>query len=285
MLEGHALDQLRKLPDESFDACITSPPYWKQRDYKHARQVGQEKTPDQFIATLVEIFREVRRVLLPHGVLWMNLGDSYWRKQLVGIPWRTALSLQSDGWILRSEIIWHKLGGTPEAVHDRPSRNHEHIFLLSKNKTYFYDYNAILVPHSNPWAIDCIKKAQETGQTARPRSNPFSKEERQAKGTKGITRAEYGALMNPLGKNMRTVWPVKPAWCKEAHYAVYPSLLIEPCVRATPPEAVILDPFAGSGTTGVVALQNGRGFVGIELVPESAAIARTKLENVLNQGS
>jgi DNA modification methylase len=231
---------------------------------------------------MVQIFRSVRNTLKPDGSLWLNLGDTYWKKELIGIPWRVAFALQADGWKLRCEVIWHKPSSVPEPVKDRPSRNHETIFLLTKKTSYYYDYNSILVPHTNPWAIDCIKKAQEAGHTERPRINLFNKEERHAKGQKGVTRKEYGALMNPNGKNKRTVWSVNPIKSKATHYAMYPEDLIVDCVKAScPPDGIVLDPFAGSGTTGSVALKNGRGFVGIELIPDSAAQTEAKLAALL----
>jgi DNA modification methylase len=281
IITGEALDSLKNIPDEIIDTCVTSPPYWKHRDYGDPRQLGQERTWQEYVTKIVAIFREVRRTIKKTGALWLNLGDTYWKKQLIGIPWRVAFALQEDGWILRSEIIWHKPSSVPEPVKDRPSRNHETIFLLTKSHKYYYDYDSILVPHTNPWAIDCIKKAQEAGHTDRPRINLFNKEERHKKGMKGVSRKEYGALMNPNGKNKRTVWSVNPIKSKESHYAMYPEELIVDCVKATcPPDGLVLDPFSGSGTTGSVALKNSRGFVGIELIPESVAIAEAKLAEI-----
>jgi DNA modification methylase len=280
VLRGSALDILRDLVGP-VHTTVTSPPYWKLLDYLHPGQLGQEDTPESYIENLCLVFDEVKRITEPDGTLWVNIGDTYRDKQLTGIPWLLAFAMKKRGWLLRSDIIWCKPSSKPEPCKDRPSRNHEYLFLFAKGKKYFYDYEAILEPHTNPWAIDCIKKAQETGQTARPRSNPFSKEERRAKGTKGITRAEYGALMNPKGKNKRSVWTVMPAWDKRNHFALFPEALIKPCILAGCPKGGwVLDPFCGSGTSGKVSLENGRNFIGIELVDASADLADEALRNV-----
>ena len=280
VLRGSALDILRELVGP-VNMTVTSPPYWRLRDYKHPQQLGQEETPKAYIENLCLIFDEVKRITEPDGTLWINIDDTYRDKQLTGIPWMLAFAMKQRGWLWRAHIVWHKLGGKPEPCKDRPSRNHETILLFSKGKHYFYDYDAILEPHTNPWAIDCIKKAQESGQTERPRSNPFSKEERRAKGTKGITRAEYGVLMNPKGKNKRSVWAIKTAWDKRNHFAIFPDDLVKPCILAGCPQGGwVLDPFCGSGTSGKVALENGRNFIGIELVDASADLADETLKNI-----
>lgn len=280
LLQGDALTILRQLPERSFDCCITSPPYYRQRDYRHPRQIGQEKTPEEFINRLVDIFMEVHRVLVPSGTLWLVLDDSYWKKRLQGIPWRVVLKLQEKGWWLRADNIWSKRSTTTEPVKDRTTRSHEYVFLLSKQRNYFYDYESVLEPHTNPWAIDCIKKAQAIGHTGRPRSNPFDKEGRRANGSHGITRAEYGALMNPNGKNKRSVWTVNTERFRGDHSSVFPEALIEPCVRAgCPTGGRILDPFCGTGTTGVVALTHQRRFVGIELIESTLAVAKARIQS------
>lgn len=279
VLTGDAETVLAKLPPRLCRTCITSPPYYRQRNYGHSGQIGQERTPELYISRLADMFDLVHRVLKDDGTLWVVIDDTYFRKQLLGIPWRLAFELQRRGWFWRSEIVWHK-ATTPEAARDRPTRAHESVLLFSKRRAgYFYDYEAILEPHTNPWAIDCIKKAQESGHTERPRSNPFSKEERRRKGTKGITRAEYGALMNPNGKNKRDVWDITTEKYAGAHAAVMPLKLAETCVLAgSSPGDVVLDPFCGTGTSGVAALKNCRRFLGIDLVPSFVDIARQRLE-------
>jgi site-specific DNA-methyltransferase (cytosine-N4-specific) len=253
---GDALQVLSSLPENKFQTAVTSPPYWGLRDYEMPGQIGSEEKVDDYIEKLVKIFRELRRVLRENGTFWLNIGDSYtsggrtWRapdrknparamgyraptpdglkpKELVGVPWRLAFALQSDGWYLRSEIIWYKTNPHPESVKDRPTRAHEIIFLLSKNEEYYYDY-------------ECI----------------------QEKGVNGNFR------------NKRTVWPVQSEPVKEAHFATFPKKLIEPCILAgSKPGDFVLDPFFGSGTTGLVAALNGRNFIGIELKTEYIDIA------------
>ena len=198
------------------------------------------------------------------------------------MPWRLAFELQRRGWFWRSEIVWAK-ASTPEACKDRPTRAHESVLLFSKRRArYFYDYQAILEPHNNPWAIDCIKKAQESGLTGRPQNDPFlSKEERRIRGAKGITRAEYGALMNPNGKNKRDVWHIPSEKFKGLHSAVMQVPLAETCVLAgSMPGDVVVDPFCGAGTTGVAALKHGRKFVGIDLLPRFVRMATDRLTEV-----
>ena len=280
VVEGEALATLSAMRSSSVDTCVTSPPYWKQKDYKHAQQLGQEKTPEEFVDKLRQVFREVLRVLKPDGTLWLNLDDTYRDKQLLGIPWRLALAMQEDGWILRSEIIWDKRGTCPEPVRDRPTRNHEPVYLFSKSKKYFFDMDAVREPHDNPWAIDCIKKAQETGAVRPENYNAFDREQRLAKGQKGITRAQYGAMMNPLGKPPRTVWTITTQKRKEAHFATFPDELARRCILAGCPEGgLVLDPFCGRATTGLAAIQQRRKFLGVELVQASASLARRCLQN------
>jgi len=278
VIEGDALDTLKRMKPASIDTCITSPPYWKQKNYKHEHQLGQEKTPEEFVDKLRQVFREVKRVLKPTGSLWLSIDDTYRNKQLLGIPWRLALAMQEDGWVLRSEIIWDKRGTCPEPVRDRPTRNHEPVYLFSKSKNYHFDMDAVREPHDNPWAIDCIKKAQETGATRPENYNAFDREQRLAKGQKGITRAQYGAMMNPLGKPPRTVWTITTQKRKEAHFASFPDELARKCLAAGCAKGgVVLDPFCGRGTAGLAAIELGRKFIGIELVTANATLARRSL--------
>ena len=257
---GDALAVLRELPSHACQLAITSPPYWGLRDYAHPGQIGSEDDVNEYIARLVEIFHEMRRVLADDGTFWLNIGDCYtsggrtWRgpdrknparamsyraptpeglkpKDLVGVPWRLAMALQADGWYLRSEIIWHKPNAHPESVKDRPSHVHEHLFLLSKCEHYYYDNEGI---------------------------------------------SEKG--LNGKLRNKRSVWTVPTEPLNEAHFATYPPALIEPCILAgSRPGDYVLDPFFGSGTTGLVAQRHGRLFVGIELLSEYIEIAKKRL--------
>ncbi len=259
--QGDCLDLLREMPDESVQCCVTSPPYFGLRDYGVGGQLGLESTPDDYVAKMVEVFREVRRVLRDDGTLWLNLGDSYGKgKQLQGIPWRVAFALQADGWILRQDIIWHKPCVMPESVRDRCTKSHEYIFLLSKSKKYYYDSDAVKEPATS--------KPHAMGNKTKPR-----------KGMGGL--ANIGNPNRIVGldgkRNRRSVWTVAPKPFKGAHFATFPPDLIEPCILAGCPKGgTVLDPFGGSGTVGMVAKKHGRDAVLIELNPEYVEIARQR---------
>tara|TARA_R110002153_G_scaffold66396_9_gene177526 strand:- start:201 stop:1082 length:882 start_codon:yes stop_codon:yes gene_type:complete len=283
-------DGLSKIDDKSIQTCITSPPYWGLRDYGMPDQLGLTKSPLEYVDQLVEVFREVRRTLKDDGTLWLNLGDSYngsgatggkgkshtnagakgrpdnragfgglKQKDLVGFPWRVALALQADGWYLRSDIIWSKPNPMPESVKDRPTKAHEYVFLLTKSKKYKYDNEAIM---------EETKGASGGG---------FSKKYAEAQLNHGAMKLDRPADTGK--KNKRSVWTITPKPFKGAHFAVMPEALVEPCLLAGSGEGdLVLDPFAGSGTVGVVAKRHGRQFVGIELNPEYAALAAQRIE-------
>ena len=258
---GDALTVLRSMPAGEVQTCITSPPYYGLRDYGHDGQIGLEETPDAYVAQLVEVFREVPRVLREDGTLWLNLGDRYGAgKQLSGMPWRVAFALQADGWILRQDIIWHKPNPMPESVRDRCTKAHEYLFLLAKRDRYYYD-------------ADAIKEAAQ-GRSKWP----------------GVGGKKYGSSGDPKhqtksGKetkpkqkrNRRSVWTVAPQPYRWGHFATYPPDLVRPCVLAgSPVGGLVLDPFVGSGTTGEAAVGLRREFVGIELNPDYADMARMR---------
>ena len=310
---GDALEVLRGLPDQSIHCCVTSPPYWGLRDYGVEGQLGLEKAPEEYVERLVGIFKEVRRVLRDDGTLWLNLGDSYASspasggskssglnakraddgsladdnksqgitptakytrppglkpKDLIGIPWRVAFALQADGWWLRSDIIWAKPNPMPESVRDRPTKAHEYIFLLSKNAQYFYDADAIREPMTSDgkgglWGAD-----RSSGATA----------DEYHIGAHGKEPWTGERNVNSNGRNKRTVWTVTTKPFKEAHFAVFPPDLIRPCVLAgCPPGGTVLDPFFGAGTAGLVAKQEGRGYIGIDLNAEYVEMARRRI--------
>jgi len=305
---GDCLQTLRSMPSESVNTCVTSPPYFGLRDYGHDGQIGLEQTPDEFVAKLVEVFREVRRVLRGDGTLWLNLGDSYGSaggnthagfnaryhgtqsvedkqgraldgvtdrtvstglpaKNLIGIPWRVAFALQADGWTLRQDIIWHKPNPMPESVKDRCTKAHEYIFLLSKGPRYYFDSEAI----SEPLAPSSIPRPQQNidGQVGTTRAHAGGK-------TNGNLKAQGN--LETGKRNRRSVWTVSTKPFKGAHFATFPPDLIEPCVLAgSPPGGVVLDPFGGSGTTGLVADRHGRDAILCELNPAYAAMARERI--------
>jgi|694.fasta_scaffold24121_9 DNA modification methylase len=290
ILNGDVRQALASLPDQSVQTVITSPPYWGLRDYGTTGQLGQEDTPYEFVENLVEIFRDVKRVLKDDGTVWLNLGDSYVgtghkgehkdpkysngrngqttalnnkvdglkSKDLIGIPWRVAFALQEDGWYLRQDIIWAKPNPMPESVKDRCTKSHEYIFLLSKKPKYFFDHVAMKEP--------------ATTKNGKPRQFGASNQV-------GTLRNDEGRVFEDTGlRNKRDVWFVSTKPYKGAHFAVYPTALIEPCVLAgSRPNDTVLDIFSGSGTTGVVALQNNRNYIGIEINKDYAELSEQRL--------
>ena len=281
ILRGDVRDVLPTLDAESVQCVVTSPPYWGLRDYGVKGQIGLEPTPEDYVQTLVAVFREVRRVLRDDGTVWLNLGDSFHNKQLTGIPWRVAFALQADGWYLRSDIIWAKgvsfcpaYSGSvmPESVTDRPTKSYEYLFLLTKSARYYYDADAVREPLSE----------QAAGRdSARPLGNKNAAARRVTKLTGGMS-VEATTIQLQTGRNLRSVWTINTQPYSAAHFATFPTALVEPCVKAGSKTGdLILDPFAGSGTVGCVALKLGRAFVGIELNPEYCTLARNSIDGPL----
>jgi len=306
ILTGDALEQLKTIESGVVNTCVTSPPYYGLRDYGVDGQIGLEETPEQYISKLVAVFREVRRVLRDDGTLWVNIGDSYAReggtgkkdrhwdgrekdvgkemngfrllaheiglkpKDLIGIPWMLAFALRADGWYLRQDIIWAKPNPMPESVKDRCTKSHEYIFLLSKSKQYYYDADSIKEPVSEL----SLKRAEYGWDCDRPSTKNASL------GGEGIHTDKMGTrFVNPDGRNKRSVWTIAVNGFKEAHFATFPQALIEPCILAGAPfDGLVLDPFTGSGTTAVTALQNGRNFIGVELNPKYVTMAQKRIK-------
>ncbi len=378
--QGHVLDLLQAMPTESVQCVVTSPPYWGLRDYKIKGQLGLEKTPEEYVGKMTEVFNEVRRVLRDDGTLWLNMGDCYsgnhttydgkdskWQhgkgnnrresgrritgqnlktKDLVGMPWRLAFSLQADGWYLRSDIIWAKPNPMPESVTDRPTKAHEYLFLMTKSARYYFDQEAVKEPNLESGRKRLLSSPVKLGgrKNSEREDRPFS-----------------GVEMNrAVGRNLRTVWTIPTQPFPEAHFATYPEKLVEPCILAGTSErgccakcgdpqeriveresygkkdyegkhlatdsnaagrrilagvraareaggdhdnpfpapktvgwsstcscqsdtnpCLVLDPFCGSGTTGVVALKLGRRFIGLELQPDYIKIADKRIGGVM----
>ena len=268
IISGNALDKLKEIPEQSIHTCITSPPYFNLRNYGHKDQLGLESSSEEFIQNLVNVFSQVKRVLRDDGTLWLNMGDTWDKnKQLLGIPWRTALALQQDGWVLRSDIIWNKPAVMPSSVRDRVTNCHEYIFLLSKNKKYYYDNESI--------------KEDSTFKNSKGefRPNGMASIGKKNASKEGFEiRSGLSNMKEQPKRNKRSVWTITNKPFKDAHFAVFPPDLIEPCVLAGCPEdGTILDPFAGSGTTGVVAQKHNRNAVLVELNEEYLKIARKRL--------
>jgi DNA modification methylase len=309
VLTGDCRETLKTLPDGSVHCCVTSPPYFGLRDYGHDGQIGLEQTPTEFVEQLVSVFREVKRVLRDDGTLWLNLGDSYAndtfgrggdskkqisnrgtehtlteaqryrgipsgckRKDLIGIPWRVAFALQADGWYLRQDIIWHKPNPMPESVTDRCTKAHEYIFLLSKSARYFYDAEAVEEPASENPVSAARRNRADYGSVGH-------------NGIKGSRYGQSGMGSNADHKgetrNRRSVWTVNTKPYRGAHFATFPPDLIRPCIVAgCPASGTVLDPFGGSGTTGQVAMEEGRNAILCELNPEYVNLIDQRLGEV-----
>lgn len=312
VIVGDALEVLKTLPDSMVHCVITSPPYWGLRDYGVDGQLGTEKTVDQYISRLVEIFREVHRVMRDDATLWLNLGDTYHKKELTGVPWRVALALQAQGWMLRSDIIWHKPNAMPSSVKDRPTTTHEYIFLLTKSPNYYYD-------------ADSVRSPAYTGKTLRTVWTHTTKPFRGAHfatfppdlilpcvlagtsviGCCGVCGTQYKAIVDrgvpdtayqkacggdSLGtytkgatKNYHGAKAQDPAATKARILASLTKRKLSgwelpcACLPKYSPASIVLDPFIGSGTTGMVAYENYRSFIGIEINPQYAAEAERRI--------
>jgi DNA modification methylase len=298
ILFGDCRETLKEF-DEKARVCVTSPPYYGLRNYgDEENQIGQENTPEEYIQGMVEVFREVRECLTDDGTLWLNMGDSYYNyrpgkgqalvkqtvantkqdlpdkcarrgnkldglkeKDLIGIPWMLAFALRADGWYLRQDIIWHKPNPMPESVRDRCTKSHEYIFLLSKNKRYYYDNEAIKEPAKDWGTRDRTKgKYHNKGTGLQPHS--------------GLSKS-YPT------KNKRSVWSVTNKPYRGSHFATFPPDLIEPCIKAGSEEGdIVLDPFMGSGTTAMVAKDLGRDYIGCELHEEYGNLIQDRLPSV-----
>lgn len=319
IIVADARDGLTRLADQSAQCVVTSPPYWALRDYGVPGQIGLESTIDEFVAALSTVFRDVWRVLRDDGTLWLNLGDTYNSNQvggfdtngdggdrkraaatpiiartrpknLLGVPWRVAFALQADGWYLRSDIIWHKPNPMPESVTDRPTRAHEYLFLLTKRERYYYDSDAIRTPAlDDPRGPGLHNGYAPPGQLphggalrdgVKHRSDKQRGHSRRHAGFDARWDAMSRAEQLARGANKRTVWTIATQGFSGGHFAVFPEALVEPCLLAGSRSGdLVVDPFAGSGTVGVVALRHGRRFVGIEISPEYAEIARQRITN------
>ena len=330
------MEVLKPFKTESINCCVTSPPYYGLRDYGVDGQIGLEETPEQYIQKMVEVFREVKRVLRDDGTLWVNIGDSYLgtggnrkcessnktfndiqkhnprdgryernkamktngikAKDLIGIPWMLAFALRADGWYLRQDIIWHKPNPMPESVKDRCTKSHEYIFLLSKSRKYYFDYEAIMEPcvsdkgnnksfrgggaYTNNQSFDNSSPAERKTHGNKPNTRYGGK--KYTKNPDIFFRTKSGNLYEskPL-RNKRNVWTVSTKGYKGAHYATFPPDLIEPCILAGCPEGgTVLDPFGGSGTVGVVAKKHNRDYVLIDISPDYCELSRDRIAKI-----
>ena len=311
VLVGDCTASMRDLPDQLINTCITSPPYYGLRDYDHPDQIGQEQTPQEYVDRLVEVFREVRRIMRDDGTLWVNLGDSYYNyrpgkgqslvkqtlgvhknsevrdcpkrankfkeykeKDLMGMPWRVAFALQADGWYLRQDIIWSKTNPMPESVKDRCTKAHEYIFLFSKKKHYYFDQESIK-EDAKESTIERHKRAV-SNDTKYGKAAPGQKKQ-----SLSNARTNDKDREPPKKANKKSVWEVATKSYTGAHFAVYSPELILPCVLAGCPEnGTVFDPFGGSGTTAAVAVAYGRNAIMCELNEDYAALMEKRIASV-----
>lgn len=323
ILQGDALEQLKGLPSSHVDCVVTSPPYWGQRDYGVTGQIGLETHPSEYINNLVTVFRELRRVLKPTGVFFLNMGDTFYGKlgfteeyankkqwhpkqplrenlpqtnwlrpkQKLLIPERTAIALQDDGWILRNDVIWYKPNGMPESVRDRLCRKWEHVFILVKNRKYYFNLNNIRKPLS-PETIARVHRSYKTSPKTYNNNFGADNHNRWAEKVKhnlAVSRVGNFSYDDPLhtkpyncaGANPGDVWAINTHPNKQAHFAAYPPRLVKQCLKCgCPKDGLVLDPFSGSGTTLFVARKMALHYLGIELNPEYIEIAKKRLDKI-----
>ena len=285
VLLGDARLLATQVPDDFVQAIITSPPYLGHRKYagdnSSRNEIGREKSLEQYIQNLVSCFEAIKPKLKESGLLWLNLGDTYRNKELMGVPWRIAFALQDKGWILRSDVIWKKSNAMPSSVKGRPTTEHEYIFLFAKSPDYYYDADSIREPH-----VTFSEESKMKGGR-----NHFGKingtpEIGKNSGNQNLHDGRWDQAFHPRGRNKRTVWEIPLGKFKGAHFAVYPEALVETCLLAsTKLGDVVLDPFTGSGTTGVVAIKNGRKFIGFELIKKYQEMAQKRIDETHYQPS
>ncbi len=272
---GDALEQLQSLPDASIDCTVTSPPYFQQRDYPSAAQIGVEATSQAFVERLQAVFGECLRVTKDTGSLWIVIGDKYVGGELLGTPWRLALALKEVGWRLRSDVIWHKPNAMPSSVRTRPTTDHEYIFFFTKSKKYYYDADAIREPH-----VTFTEKSQMRGGRNHFGKRGGTPEEGKNAGNSNLHAGRWDQAFHPKGRNKRTVWSISLSKFREAHFAVFPQKLVKTCILAScPPNGVVCDPFVGSGTTPIVARELDRNYIGFDCVEAYCEMARQRLES------
>lgn len=310
ILCGDAVEQLKTLPDNSIDMCLTSPPYFSLRNYDVDGQIGQEETPDEYIARLLAVFAEVYRVLKPDGTLWLNIGDAYAgsgqgagtknpsakqksnrgmshmqvdgfksklltvqdckRKDMIGIPWKLAFALRDAGWYLRQDIIWMKPNVMPEPVKDRCTKSYEHIFLFAKNETYFFNSEAIREPCSEASLVDFKRRKTLNNKGGGKDSYEGVRPD--------LCRSRADYYGKDGMRNARDVWQINTKPYRGTHFATFPEELANRCIAAGCPDGgLVLDPFMGAGTTAVAAKHQEKHYIGIDLNPAYVELATKRI--------
>ena len=283
VLLGDIRTKASDIPDQCIQSIITSPPYFGHRKYSGEDasefEIGREKHLNLYIEHLVACFESIKPKLRDDGTLWLNLGDTYRKKELLGVPWRVAFALQDRGWILRSDIVWKKPNAMPSSVKSRPTTDHEYIFLFSKTSDYYYDADSIREPH-----VTFSENSKMKGGRNHLGKKNSTPEQGKNGGNQNLHNGRWDQAFHPKGRNKRTVWEIPLGKFRDAHFAVYPEKLVETCMLAsTRMGDIIFDPFTGSGTTGVVAVKNNRKFIGSELVKTYQQMAQTRIDNITFQ--
>src|SRR5690349_13805353 len=276
IIAGEAAEVLEKWPDDFVDCIVTSPPYWQQRDYRgEPGQVGREQSASKYVARLTGIFGQCRRVLKPTGSLWLVIGDKFVAGAQAGLPWRVALALIDEGWILRADCIWHKPNAMPSSTKSRPTIDHEYIFFFTKSPDYYYNADAVREPH-----VTFSESSRMRGGRRHFGIRGGTPESGKNGGSNNLHDGRWDQAFHPLGRNKRTVWSIPLSKFREAHFAVFPESLVETCIRAgCPTKGVVLDPFVGSGTVPLVAQRLGRSYLGVDCVAEYCQMARRRVDS------
>ncbi|MDJ1179349.1 site-specific DNA-methyltransferase [Roseofilum sp. BLCC_M91] len=285
ILLGDIRSVVDKIPNNILQAVITSPPYFGHRKYSDSldnkHEIGRENSVELYIENLVSCFKLIQPKLREDGLLWLNLGDTYRNKELQGIPWRMAFALKDTGWILRSDIIWKKPNAMPSSVKNRPTTDHEYIFLFAKSSNYYYNADAIREPH-----VTFTEKSKMKGGRNHLGKRNGTPEKGKNSGHQNLHNGRWDQAFHPKGRNKRTVWEIPLGKFRDAHFAVYPEALVETCLLASTRKGdIVFDPFTGSGTTGVVALKNQRKFIGCEIVKQYQEMAQHRIDNLVVQPS
>ena len=285
VLLGDIREVAKLIPDNSMQAIVTSPPYFGHRNYAgndaSDHEIGRENTLSEYVKNIVDCFAAIMPKLREDGLLWLNLGDTYRNMELQGVPWRVAFALKETGWILRSDIIWKKPNAMPSSVKNRPTTDHEYIFLFSKSVDYYYDADSIREPH-----VTFSENSKMRGGRNHLGKRNGTPENGKNAGNQNLHNGRWDQAFHPMGRNKRTVWEIPLGKFRDAHFAVYPEPLVETCILASTKKGdIVFDPFTGSGTTGVVALKNYRRFIGCDLVKKYQEMAQRRIDEILGQPS
>ncbi|KRH98109.1 site-specific DNA-methyltransferase [Cylindrospermopsis sp. CR12] len=285
VLCGDIRDVASSIPDNYIQAIVTSLPYFGHRNYSgneaSVREIGREGNLLNYVKNVIDCFEALKPKLRNDGLLWLNIGDTYRNKELQGVPWRVAFALKDTGWILRSDIIWKKPNAMPSSVKNRPTTDHEYVFLFSKSADYYYDADSIREPH-----VTFSENSKMRGGRNHLGKRNGTPENGKNAGNQNLHDGRWDQAFHPMGRNKRTVWEIPLGKFRDAHFAVFPEALVETCVLASTKKGdVVFDPFTGSGTTGVVALRNDRKFIGCDLVKEYQEMAQKRIDEIVAQPS